>query len=180
MSILKFLGLDRTGAAGGDASASATVRKIVDELDQMDPERARFVASFAHILSRVAHADMEISPAEVRVMEQRVRDLGGLGEEEAILVVQMAKSHTALFGSTEGYLATREFNRLAGPEEKLHLLECLFAVSSADESISSAEDAEIRRIVAELHLTHGDFIRARSEYKHYLDVLKQEGGSGGA
>ncbi len=181
MSILKFLGLDRAGDAGGrgdDASATTTVRKIVDALDRMDPDRARFIACFANILSRVANADMEISPEEVRAMERIVRDLGGLREEEAILVVQMAKSHAVLFGSTESHLATREFNRLAGPDEKLHLVECLFAVSSADESISAAEDAEIRRITQELLLTHGDFIRARSAYARYLDVLKGEEGRG--
>jgi uncharacterized tellurite resistance protein B-like protein len=176
MSILKFLGLDRSGAAGaagGSGSSSETVRKIVDALDRMDPERAKFIASFANILSRVAHADMEISKEEVRVMERIVRDVGGLGEEEAILVVQMAKSHTVLFGSTESYSITRDFYKMATREEKLHLLDCLFAVSSANESISSAEDAEIRRIVAELNLTHADFIRERSRYSHYLDVLKR-------
>jgi uncharacterized tellurite resistance protein B-like protein len=62
---------------------------------------------------------------------------------------------------------------MATPEEKLHLLDCLFAVSSANESISSEEEAEIRRIVAEMNLTHADFIRARSKYAHYVDVLKK-------
>lgn len=176
MSILKFLGLDRAGggdAAGGGTSSTETVRKIVDALDRMDPERAKHIASFASILSRVAHADMEISKDEVQVMERIVRDVGGLGEEEAILVVQMAKSHTVLFGSTESYSITREFYKMATPEEKLHLLDCLFAVSSANQSISSEEDAEIRRIVAEMNLTHADFIRARSRYAQYLDVLKK-------
>jgi uncharacterized tellurite resistance protein B-like protein len=176
MSILKFLGLargDGAGVGGGAGSAPETVRRIVDALDRMDPERARYIASFANVLSRVAHADLEISKAEIQVMERIVREIGGLPEEEAILVVQMAKSHTVLFGSTESYLVTREFYKMATPEEKLHLLDCLFAVSSANESISSEEEAEIRRIVAEMNLTHADFIRARSKYSHHVDVLKR-------
>ena len=65
MSILEFLGLRRTDERT-DASESAeteTVRKIVDRLDHLEPERARFVAAFAYILSRVAHADLEIRRA---------------------------------------------------------------------------------------------------------------------
>jgi len=174
MSIFKFLGLDRQGGArgGGNSSAPETVRKIVDALDQLEPERARYIASFAYILSRVAHADQEISKSEVRAMERIVRELGGLEEEEAILVVQMAKTQTLLFGSTENYLVTREFYKMATHEQKLQLLESLFAVSSADESISSAEDSEIRRIATEMNLTRGDFNQARAEYTRYLEVLK--------
>ena len=41
-----------------------TVRKIVHQLDQLPPERARYVAAFAYLLSRVARADMNISAEE--------------------------------------------------------------------------------------------------------------------
>ncbi len=174
MSILKFLGLDRLGGGGGGGSPSApeTVRKIVDALDQLEPERARYIASFAYILSRVANADQEISATEVRAMERILRELGGLEEEEAILVVQMAKTQTLLFGSTENYLVTREFYKMATQEQKVQLLESLFAVSSADESISSAEDGEIRRIATEMNLTRSDFNQARAAYTQFLEVLK--------
>ncbi|MEK7349104.1 MAG: TerB family tellurite resistance protein [Candidatus Eisenbacteria bacterium] len=174
MSILKFLGLDRLGGAGGGGNTSApeTVRKIVDALDRMEPERAHYIASFAYILSRVAHADHEISADEVRAMERIVRELGGLQEEESILVVQMAKTQTLLFGSTENYLVTREFYKMATHEQKLQLLESLFAVSSADENISSAEDSEIRRIATEMNLTRSDFNQARAAYTRFLEVLK--------
>lgn len=179
MSILKFLGLKLPApsfSAAAPASASAeteTVRKIVDALDQLEPERARFVASFAYVLSRAAHADLEISAEETRAMERIVRERAGLSEAEAILVVQMAKTQSRLFGGTENFLVTREFERLATREQKLGLLECLFAVSAADESISAVEDNEVRRIAGELHLEHGDFIQARSAFRQYLAVLKQ-------
>ena len=178
MSILKFLGFDRQGGGGGggDTSAPETVRKIVDALDQLEPERARYIASFAYILSRVAHADHEIDADEVRAMERIVRELGGLLEEEAILVVQMAKTQTLLFGSTENYVVTREFYKMATHEQKLQLLESLFAVSSADENISSAEDSEIRRIATEMNLTRSDFNQARAEYTRFLEVLKNAPG----
>jgi uncharacterized tellurite resistance protein B-like protein len=179
MSIWKFLGLDKAGQAGGARSAGAantgeteTVRKIVNALDQMEPARARYIAAFAYLLSRVADADLDISPEETQVMERIVMERGGLPPEQAILVVQMAKTQNKLFGGTENFLVTREFNRIATREQKLALLHCLFAVSSADQSISNVEDHEIRNIANELLLTHQDFIDVRLAYRDYLAVLK--------
>jgi len=80
-----------------------TVRKIVQALDQLQPERAKFLAGFAYLLARVARADLQISPEETRTMERIIMDKGGLPEEQAILVVQMAKAQNILFGSTENF-----------------------------------------------------------------------------
>ena len=110
-------------------------------------------------------------------MERIVRELGGLPEEQAILVVQMAKTQSLLFAGTENFLVTREFNQLASREEKLKLLECLFAVSSADASISAEENHEIRRIASELNLEHQDVVAVRAAYREHLAVLKPPPGS---
>jgi uncharacterized tellurite resistance protein B-like protein len=182
MSILKFLGYELHGTSGAAAQESAeteTVRKIVAALDRLEPERARYIAAFAYILSRVARADLVITEPEVRAMEEIVMRMGGLSPEQAILVVQMAKTQSVLFGGTENYLVTREFNKLAGREEKLALLRCLFAVSASDDAITLAEDNEIRRISNELDLTHADFIDARTAFREYLSVLRPPPESGG-
>jgi uncharacterized tellurite resistance protein B-like protein len=176
VSILKFLGLgdkDAREPSAGAAAETETVRRIVQALDRLEPERARFLAAFAYILSRVARADLKISDEEVRAMERLIGEQGGLGPEQAILVVQMAKTQNALFGGTEDYLVTREFNRIATREQKLGLLRCLFAVSATDESVSVAEDNEIRRISRELRLTHRDFIEARRAFRDQLAVLRK-------
>jgi uncharacterized tellurite resistance protein B-like protein len=172
MSILKFLGLDPTRTASESADTE-TVRRIVAALDRLEPDRARHIAVFAYILSRVARADLIISDTETRAMEEIVERVGGLTPELSILVVQMAKTQSILFGGTENYLVTREFNRLATREDKLALLRCLFAVSASDESVSVKEDNEIRRICSELRLTHSDFISVRSEFRDKLSVLQK-------
>lgn len=172
MSILEFLGLEKKKVSG-TSTETQTVRKITEALDRMEPDRARYIAAFAYILSRVAHADLNISREETLQMERIVTERGGIAEEQSLIVVQMAKTQSLLFGSTENFLVTREFNRIATRDQKLALLDCLFAVSSADESISSIEDSEIRQIVSELKLEHGDFIWARSAYRKHLEVLKK-------
>ena len=176
MSLLKLFGWGADGAESaprGGAAETATVREIIEQLDHLEPERARYIAAFAYILSRVAHADMEISDEETRTMERIVIEQGGLPEEQALIVVQMAKTQNLLFGGTENYLVTREFNRLADREQKTALLRCLFAVSAADETVSTVEDNVIRQITTELRLEHADFIELRSEFRDYLGVLRQ-------
>jgi uncharacterized tellurite resistance protein B-like protein len=77
-----------------------------------------------------------------------------------------------LLGGTENFLVTREFDRIATREQKLALVDCLFAVAAAEDGISTVEDNEIRQIVEELHLDHPDFIAVRSKWKDHLAVLK--------
>jgi uncharacterized tellurite resistance protein B-like protein len=175
MSFVKrFLGFDVKENDRSDVvPQTETVRKIIDSLDRLEPDRARFVAAFAYVLSRVASADLEISPEETVSMERIVMERGGLPEEQAMVVVQMAKTQNLLFGGTENYLVTREFGKIADRQQKLALLDCLFAVSSADESIVSAEDTEIRKIASELGLSHQDFIDVKTRYREYLEVLKK-------
>ncbi|MGB5294478.1 MAG: TerB family tellurite resistance protein [Thermoanaerobaculia bacterium] len=171
MSFLKILGIG--GEEGSQADeGTATVRKIVAELETMDPDKARYVAAFAYILGRAAHADLDISEVETRKMEEVIRRLGHLPEEQAILVVQIAKSQNRLFGHTENFLVTREFVQVSTPEQRQELLDCLFAVSAADESITSAEEAQIRQIASELGFSHRQFVEARTVYSQHREVLK--------
>src|SRR5215510_3415199 len=169
MSILKFLGLSPERNAPPETE---TVRKIVRQLDQLPENQARYIAAFAYLLSRAARADLDITPDETHVMERIVMQEGGLPEELALLVVQMAKTQNQLFGATENYLVTREFERIATREQKLALLECLFAVTAADDNITGAEDNVINQISSELKLSHADYIAARSHFRQYLAVLK--------
>jgi len=172
MSLLRFLGLGHAPAASDAAGETDTVRRVVSALERMEPEAARFVARFAYVLGRVAAADQDVSPEETRIMERTVMDRGGLGEEQAILVVQIAKSQHALFGGTEDYLVTREFAATATREQKVALLDCCMAVAAVDADVSVPEDDAVREIAAELGLSHADFIAARSAYRDSLAVLK--------
>lgn len=171
MSFLKSLVL-KSETDSRDSGDTATVRKIVAELESMDTDKARFVAAFAYILGRVAHADLHISEVETRKMEEVIRRLGHLPEEQAVLVVQIAKSQNRLFGHTENFLVTREFVEVSTPEQRQELLDCLFAVSAADESITSAEEVQIRQIASELGFSHRQFVEARQLYSEHREVLK--------
>jgi uncharacterized tellurite resistance protein B-like protein len=172
MSILKFLGLAEKPEASTPSAETETVRTIVRKLDLLPEDQARFIAAFAYLLSRAARADLQVSDEETTVMERIVMREGGLSEELAVLVIQIAKTQNQLFGATENYLVAREFERIATPEQKLALLECLFAVTAADENITNIEDATVKQISHELKLSNADYIAARLRFREHLAVLK--------
>ncbi len=169
MGLLRFLGL---GGSSAGESEPKSVRSIAQSLDALPPERARYIAAYAYMLCRVARTDLSVSEAEAAEMERLVAERGELTPDQAVLVLQIAKSQEQLFGGTESYLVAREFNKIATREQKLGLLDCLYAVSAADQSISTLEDNEIVRICAELQLPREEVVAARGRFREYLAVLK--------
>jgi uncharacterized tellurite resistance protein B-like protein len=171
MSILRLLKRNAVEISKPSTETEA-VRKIIQSLDEMDPDRAKFIAAFAYLLGRVARADMHISPEETNMMEKIVMERAALPENQSVMVIQLAKTQNVLFGGTENFLVSREFNSIASHEEKMGLLDCLYAVAAADHSISTVEANEISQIADELRIEHRDLISIRSRYRDQLAVLK--------
>jgi len=163
-SLRAWLGID----AAPEMQEFAPLREALEALDHLEPDRARFLAAFAYLLGRVAHADQHVSGDETRVMETLVREQGDVSPEQAMLVVQLAKTSNLLFGGTANYLVAREFSALASYEQKVALMRCLFAVSDTDAAISTLEEGEIHRIANELRIEHADLTAIRISYRGRL------------
>ena len=168
MSLLKWFGL----AEDVEAPAVESVREIERALTELDPREARYLACFAYILHRVASADHDISDHESLLIEQLVATRGGLSPERAALVTRIARAQHLRHGGTEDFIVTREFAKDATREQKLALLDCLFAVSAIDHSIRTVEDNEIRRVAAEVKLDHADYITVRAAHASHLASRK--------
>ena len=167
-SIREWLGVDRL-----EKHAFAPLRETLEALDHLEPDRARYLAAFAYLLGRVAHADQHVSPEETRAMEVLVRDQGQLSQDQAMVVVQLAKTSNLLFGGTANFLVAREFSDLATYDQKLALMRCLFALSTTDEVISTAEEGEIHRIANELRIEQKDLVALRVAHQRHLPGLSR-------
>ena len=167
MSILKWLGL-----ATDSAAADNQLHEIEAALESHGPERARYLACFAYILTRAAKADHHVSDGEARLMEQIVAERAGVDAEQAALIIRIARDAGHSRG-TDDYLITREFERVASRAEKLALLDCLFAIAATDSPILTTEDNEVRRVASELKLEHADYIAVRSRHIEHLNVLRR-------
>jgi uncharacterized tellurite resistance protein B-like protein len=171
MSLLRFLGIDAIGKQARERGDTASVRRIAAQLERLEPDDAKFLASFAYVLARVASADLKITEEETAEMERLVTLLASLSEGEAALVVQIAKTQSNVLGDTENYVVTREFRRIASREQRVHLLQCLYAVAAADGTISGGETSVIASIAEELGFTRAEANALRAEYRDKLSVL---------
>ena len=58
-SIAAWLGLEKSRTA-----EDAPLREVVEALDRLEPDRARYLARFAYLLGRVAYADRHVAAEE--------------------------------------------------------------------------------------------------------------------
>lgn len=154
-------------------SDTATVRRIVAAMEALPEEQRRYVAGFAYVLGRAAHADLLVSEDEIALMERTVMEVGGLPEPEAVLVVQIARSQNELYGGTEDYLVTRQFREISSEEQRLSLLRCAFAVGAAEGAITAEESAELNQIAKELDLSDEQLTTVRGEYTEQYAAIQE-------
>jgi uncharacterized tellurite resistance protein B-like protein len=175
MGILDWLGL--AGAARtSPASGSEAVQRIAGALAHMDPARARYLATFAYLLGRVANADHVVTDDERQAMAVIVASEGGLDPDQARLVAGIAGDDSLRRRGTDDFQVAQEFAELATEEQKLALLRCLFAVSASDEAVVTSEDNEVRRIAVQLKVAHDAFVAARAAVRDKLAVLRPGAG----
>jgi uncharacterized tellurite resistance protein B-like protein len=150
------------GVGASEHDEFAPLRATLDALDHLEPDRARYLAAFAYV-----------SAEETRAMETLVEEHGQLSRDQAMVVVQLAKASNLLFGGTANYLVARELSKMATYEQKLALMRCLFALSAADEAISTAEEGEIHRIANELRIDHPDLVALRVAHQRHLPGINR-------
>lgn len=147
------------------------LRDVVETLEHLEPDRARYLARFAYVLGRVAHADRQTSAEETRVMEAIVAEEGGLSADQALVVVGLAKSSHALFAGTADFQVAQEFADAATYAQKLALVRCLFRVAATDAAISLEEEAEIHRVANQFKIDRRDLTSLRVAHAGYLPGL---------
>lgn len=162
-SLRAWLGVDTP-----EKQELAPLRDTLEALDHLEPERARYLAAFAYLLGRLARADQQVSPEETATMEALVQKHGQLSPEQAMVVVQLAKTSNLLFGGTADFLVAREFSQHATYEQKMALMQCLFALAATDEAISVTEEGEIHRIATELRIDRPDLVALRVAHQRHL------------
>jgi uncharacterized tellurite resistance protein B-like protein len=96
----------------------------------------------------------------------------GLPEREAETVIEIVTHQAATLEGISYASLTRAFNAIATPDEKERLIDCLFAVATAEGSISLVEDEEVRAVARALLLSHQQLIAIRSRYKEQLEVIQ--------
>ncbi len=180
--LLRFLGIaTETGSrTPSQLIARESVGRIAAALDALPADRARLYACFAYVLARVAGADLRTEPREKTTIEETLVRCAGVPASEARIVTDIARGEVEHLGSTNNYIVTREFGRLSTLEEKVQLLECLFAVAAADDLITGNESTEITLIAKEIGLAQADVLATRTRFRDKLAELRPLPGERGS
>ena len=161
--------LDTPPSAG---SETESIRRIAAEIEALPIEQRRFIAGFAYVLARAAHAELDFSPGVLSFMERGVVEVGQLSEAQAVLVVEMARHMAELYGATEDFVVTRAFAGASTREQREDLLRTAFAVGAADDSITAAESAELNEIGKELGFRADEVDDIRNEFRDQLAAIQ--------
>jgi tellurite resistance protein len=149
-----------------------SIRRIAGEIEALPIDQRRFIAGFAYVLARAAHADLDISDTELRYMERAVVEVGHLSEAQSVLVVEMARNMAELYGATDDYVVTRDFASNSTREQREDLLRTAFAVGAADDTITAAEVAELNQIGKELGFRADEVDAIRDEFRDQLAAIQ--------
>jgi uncharacterized tellurite resistance protein B-like protein len=169
-TILRKLGLEVDVDEGRSGVEALTA--LEDALSHMPSEDARRVAAFAYLLSRVAHADHDVTPAEREAMERMLVDRAHLPPDRAALVIGLATNQSVHMRGTQDYVVSRQVAASTSVEEKRALIDGLYAVCAADGLITTVEDNDVCRVASEIDLERQDVAEIRNRYRGSLAVLK--------
>ncbi len=171
MNLWKIFGIEKDGRS--DDQELGRLFSGIDELlhDSADDE-IKYVTGFAGLLGKVAYADMEISDDELTRMGAVLATTLSLRESQVKAIVDMLQKHSVQLFSIEDYRYVRMINQACDKAQKIELIEAMFAVASADESVSSEEDSAIYVVSKGVGLSHKEFVTVRARFKEYLEVLK--------
>ena len=101
-------------------------------------------------------------------MERLLAEHGNLSTDQAMLVVNLAKTTNMMFGNTADFDITQQFTDTTPYEDRVALARCLFAVAASDARISASEEAEVHRITNHLRIERPDLTAMRLQYKRAL------------
>jgi uncharacterized tellurite resistance protein B-like protein len=131
-------------------------------VDQVTPEMYR-LCLLGGLMGVVAQADGEISSQELEEIRHRLQSLGTF-EEDILDTLMVIIEDESVRGLDRPRLISQYAARL-GFNERIELLDLLFAVAVADGGLTHAELEELRGISAALHLSHRQYINAKLRAK---------------
>ncbi len=170
MGLLDWLGLKKRGGESlpAETSAVTAIMRALDSVAAKDESHARYLATFAYLLSRVAFADGLISRVEVDRMKSILRGHTGLTLGQVGIVVELARNENVSGGGADDQKVSSLFATLSDDARKVELMDCLFAVASADEIIHPSEARCIDAIAGEIGIPADQLERLTNNYAHYV------------
>jgi uncharacterized tellurite resistance protein B-like protein len=126
--------------------------------DMITPETRR-ICVLGGLMGIVAQADGEIDPRELEEIRTQLRMRNNF-DPESLEILMMIVEEESVRGLDRASLIS-EYSAYATFDERVELLDLLFAVAAADRALTYSELEELRGISAALGLSHRQYIDAK-------------------
>lgn len=125
---------------------------------EADTEHVLRLATGA-LLLEMTHMDGEVWPEQRAAVETAVLEHFGLSSDETTELLELAEEQRT--ESTDYFQFTSLINSNYTPEQKIRLVELLWHIAYANESLHIYEEHLVRKIADLLHVPHRAFIAAK-------------------
>ena len=111
------------------------------------------------LLLEMTHMDGEAWPEQRKAVEEAVLEHFELAEADVKELLELAEEERS--ESTDYYQFTSLINNNYTPEQKIRLVELLWRIAYADETLHKYEEHLVRKIADLLYVPHSAFIAAK-------------------
>ncbi len=137
-----------------------------DAENQEEKEKNIINNACAALLIETALADKVFNAEEIDSMKKTLREVYAIDEKDLDELIN--ESQKKVSESTSLYEYTRLINDLCDYQDKLKLINNLWAIAFADKHLDKYEEYLIRKISDLLHVSHSDFIQQKLNVKESL------------
>ena len=137
-----------------------------DSENQEEKEKNIINNACAALLIETALADKVFNIEEIDSMKKTLREVYEIDEKD--LDELISESEKKVSESTSLYEYTRLINDLCDYQDKLRLINNLWAIAFADKHLDKYEEFLIRKISDLLYVSHSDFIQQKLSVKESL------------
>jgi len=137
-----------------------------DVENQEEKEKNIINNACAALLIETALADKVFNVEEIDSMKRTLREVYEIDEKD--LDELISESEKKVSESTSLYEYTRLINDLCDYQDKLKLINNLWAIAFADKHLDKYEEFLIRKISDLLYVSHSDFIQQKLSVKESL------------
>ena len=126
---------------------------------KLPEDKLYFLCLVGSLMSSIAHVDNHFDPAEKKALKACLADQFSIKGKELTLLFEVVEEQGRK--GFDFHEVVTEINRLTSYNDRLHFMECLFALAAADGQIAHEESEEIRRITKSMRIPHKTYIEAK-------------------
>ena len=125
----------------------------------LDEDQLYFLCLLGTLLASVAEVDEKFEESEKKALKKVLAERFEFNNQEWRLLFEVLETQAKQGFDFDEVI--REFNRLTTYNDRLHFVDCFFAIGAADGDLSYEETEEIRRITKAMRVPHKYFIERK-------------------